>query len=81
MEITPITNGLHLSQSHYAVTILEQLSMVDCKTTGTPLEARTKTSSIDSLLEDPSYYCGIVGALQYLTLTHPDLSFSINYVS
>jgi hypothetical protein len=47
----------------------------------TPLEAKTKISSNDILMEDPSYYRGIVGALQYLTLTRPDLSFSVNYVS
>ncbi|KAL3569683.1 hypothetical protein D5086_029573 [Populus alba] len=37
MEITPTTSGLHLSQSHYALTILERSNMVDywagCPTT------------------------------------------------
>jgi hypothetical protein len=81
MEITPTTSGLHLSRSHYALTILERSNMVDCKPMSTPLEAKTKISSNDILMEDPSYYRGIVGALQYLTLTRPDLSFSVNYVS
>nr|XP_034924377.1 uncharacterized mitochondrial protein AtMg00810-like [Populus alba] len=81
MEITPTTSGLHLSQSHYALTILERSNMVDCKPMSTPLEAKTKISSNNTLMEDPSYYRGIVGALQYLTLTRPDLSFSVNYVS
>ena len=81
MEVTSMSKGLHLSQTHYAVTILERSNMVDCKPMGTPLESKTKTSSTDSLLEDPSYYRGIVGALQYLTLTCPDISFSVNYVS
>ncbi|KAF9667600.1 hypothetical protein SADUNF_Sadunf15G0040500 [Salix dunnii] len=40
MEITPTTNGLHLSQSHYAVTILEPSNMVDCKPMGTPLRQK-----------------------------------------
>ena len=47
----------------------------------TPLEAKTKTSSNGVLLEDPSYFRGLVGALQYLTLTRPDLSYSVNYAS
>lgn len=38
MEITPTTTGLHLSQSHYALTILERSNMVDCKPMSTPLE-------------------------------------------
>jgi hypothetical protein len=55
--------------------------MVDYKPISTPLEAKTKTSSTNVLLDDPSYYRGLVGALQYLTLTRPDLSFSVNYAS
>lgn len=81
MEIRTTPDGLHLSQSHYALTILERTNMVECKPMSTPLEAKTKQSSTDILIEDPSYYRGIVGALQYLTLTRLDLSFSVNYVS
>ena len=81
IEISETSAGLHLSQSHYALTVLERANMVDCKPMSTPLEAKTKTSSNKVLLEDPSYYRGLVGALQYLTLTRPDLSFSVNYAS
>jgi histone deacetylase 1/2 len=43
----------------------EQLSLID----GTPLGS-----------EDNTQYRSIVGALQYLTLTHPDLAFSVNKI-
>jgi hypothetical protein len=79
IEILPTTDGLH--QTHYAITILERANMVDCKPMSTPLEAKTKIGSNDTPLDDPSYYRGLVGALQYLTLTRPDLSYSVNYVS
>ncbi|KAE9588657.1 putative RNA-directed DNA polymerase [Lupinus albus] len=81
IEILPTIDGLHLSQTHYAATILERAHMIDCKPMSTPLEAKTKTGSNDTPLDDPSYYRGIVGALQYLTLTRPDLSYSVNYAS
>jgi hypothetical protein len=55
--------------------------MVDCKPMSTPLEAKTKITSNDTPLDDPSYFRGLVGALQYLTLTRPDLSYCVNYVS
>ncbi|XP_034708981.1 uncharacterized mitochondrial protein AtMg00810-like [Vitis riparia] len=81
IEISQTADGLHLSQSHYAFTILERANMVDCKPMSTPLEAKTKTSPNNVLLEDPSHFRGLVGALQYLTLTRPDLSYSVNYAS
>jgi hypothetical protein len=81
IEIQPTIDGLHLSQTHYAITILERAKMIDCKPMNTPLEAKTKIGSNDTPLDDPGYYRGLVGALQYLTLTRPDLSYSVNYVS
>ena len=81
IEISQTSNGLHLSQSHYALTILERASIVNYKPMSTPLKAKTKTSSNDVLLEDPSYFRGLVGALQYLTLTRPDLSYYVNSAS
>nr|CAN81985.1 hypothetical protein VITISV_001567 [Vitis vinifera] len=81
IEISQTSDGLHLSQSHYALTILERANMVDCKPMSTPLEAKIRTSSNEVLLEDPSYFRGLVGALQYLTLTRPDLSYSVNNAS
>ncbi|RVW62417.1 putative mitochondrial protein [Vitis vinifera] len=81
IEISQTADGLHLSQSHYALTILERANMVDCKPMSTPLEVKTKTSPNNVLLEDPSYFRGLVGALQYLTLTRPDLSYNVDYAS
>lgn len=47
----------------------------------TSLEAKTKGLDSDILLDDPNFYRGIVRALQDLTLTRFDLSFSVNFVS
>jgi len=81
IEITQTPEGLHLSQSHYALTILERAGMVDCKPMSTSLEAKTKTTTNDILLQDPHVFRGLVGALQYLTLTRPDISYSVNFIS
>ncbi|KAB5521528.1 hypothetical protein DKX38_025847 [Salix brachista] len=78
IEIAQTPDGLHLSQSHYALTILEKANIVNSKPMSTPLETKTKTSS-DILFEDPSYFRGFVGALQYLPLTRPDLFYNVNY--
>jgi len=81
IEILSTTDGLHLSQTHYALTILERANIVDCKPMSKPLETKIKITSADTPLDDPSYFRGLVGSLQYLTLTHPDLSYCVNYVS
>ncbi|XP_050231789.2 uncharacterized mitochondrial protein AtMg00810-like [Mercurialis annua] len=81
IEIAHTTHGMHLSQSHYALTILEKAQMVDCKPMSTPLEEKTKGLDSNIMLDDVSFYRSIVGALQYLTLTRPDLSYSVNFVS
>jgi hypothetical protein len=63
IEISPTTSGLHLSQSHYAFTILEHDNIINCKPMSTPLEARTKASSNAPLLEDVSFFHGLIGSL------------------
>jgi hypothetical protein len=57
--------------------------MINCKPCTTPLSTseKMKIGSGDLLSsEDATQYRSIVGALQYLTLTRPDLSFSVNKV-
>ena len=63
IEIIPTSDGLHLSQAHYVVTILEKAEMVDCKPMSTPLEAKIKGLANNTLLDNPTFYRGIVGAL------------------
>ncbi|XP_039131879.1 uncharacterized mitochondrial protein AtMg00810-like [Dioscorea cayenensis subsp. rotundata] len=81
IEVQRSTNTLHLSKTHYAQTILDKAQMLDCKPMTTPMESKTKGLHDDTPLSDPTFYSSLVGALQYLTLTRPDLSFSVNYVS
>jgi histone deacetylase 1/2 len=57
--------------------------MLDCKPAPTPLSSSEPLSLHEGTLlgpEDSSQYRSIVGALQYLTLTRPDLSFLVNKV-
>jgi hypothetical protein len=83
IEVKRTTDGLTLSQERYAIDLLRRAGMITCKPDMTPLSATEKLSAQGGELlspEDATRYRSIVGALQYLTLSHPDISFSINKV-
>jgi histone deacetylase 1/2 len=74
---------LFLTQERYASEILKRVNMQACKSVKTPLcvtEKLSVTSGSKLRVADSTRYRSIVGALQYLTLTRPDLSFSVNRV-
>jgi hypothetical protein len=55
--------------------------MVSCKPATTPLSSSIKLTVHEGDLlgtEDATKYRNMVGALQYLTLTRPDISFTVN---
>jgi len=53
--------------------------MIECKPIATPMASNSNLSLYDGeILQDPSVYRSIVGALQYCTLTRPNISFAIN---
>jgi hypothetical protein len=61
--------------------ILKKAGMASCKPVSTLLSTSEKLSAHtgDVLgLNDTICYMSIVGGLQYLTLTRPDLAFSVN---
>jgi hypothetical protein len=83
IEVNKVKDGIVLSQDKYASDMLKRVGMNMCKPVGTPLVTRDKLAvHIGTPLgpKDAKEYMSIVGALQYLTLTHPDLSFAINKV-
>lgn len=52
--------------------------MAECHFTSTPVDTKAKLSADDcSPVADPTSYHSIVGALQYLTLTRPDLTYAV----
>src|SRR4051812_13824720 len=57
--------------------------MTDCTGVATPLSSSEKITTYQGDLlgpDDSTKYRSMVGALQYLTLTRPDISFAVNKV-
>lgn len=72
-----------LSQSKYATDVLKRTGMLHCKPVSTPMSVSEKLSAYEGTplgADDSTRYMSIVGALQYLTLTRPDISFAVNKV-
>ncbi|XP_042374409.1 uncharacterized mitochondrial protein AtMg00810-like [Zingiber officinale] len=81
IEVHHSDMGLHLSQTKYITNLLKKTGMFDSKPSDTPMSSTVSLSLCDGVpLEDASDYRNIVGALQYCTLTRPDLSFAVNKV-
>jgi histone deacetylase 1/2 len=83
IEVKHQSDGLHLSQRKYIVDLLARTNMTQSKPVCTSMAAADKLSRyVGTLLsvEDTTKYRSAVGALQYLTLTRPDISFSVNKV-
>ncbi|KAI3693812.1 hypothetical protein L1987_76764 [Smallanthus sonchifolius] len=74
-------NGLFLSQSTYAAEILSRAKMTNCKPVSTPVEVGSKLSATNGTpFSDSSLYRSLAGALQYLTITRPDISYTVQQV-
>jgi histone deacetylase 1/2 len=83
IEVNKVQNGIVLSQEKYATDLLKKVGMSDCKPACTPMSVSEKLSLHEGSLlgpDDATQYRSIVGALQYLTLTRPDIAFSVNKV-
>ena len=82
VEVVYTAQGLHLSQGSYIRELLEKVQMLDSKPFPTPMLTNLKLSKNegDPFL-DGKLYRSTVGALQYATITRPEISFSVNKVS
>lgn len=83
IEVLPNSGGITLKQKKYAMDLLQRTNMANCKAVSTPMcthEKLTRDSGRGLNEAEAFRYRSTVGALQYLTLTRPDLSFAVNRV-
>ena len=83
IEVKKASNGIILTQRRYALDLLKKANMENCKPMSTPMGSATKLFKEQGTLlsiEEQFNYRSTVGALQYLTMTRPDLAFAVNKV-
>jgi hypothetical protein len=61
--------------------ILKDDGILGVKPVNSPIEQNTKLSDAGDLLKDPSQYRRLVGRLIYLTITRPDIMYSVHVLS
>ncbi|MCO5565045.1 hypothetical protein L7F22_018715 [Adiantum nelumboides] len=82
IEIIHTKEGIWLSQRQYALDILSKYGMADCKPISMPLDQNVKLRADEGqVLEDVTMYRQIVGSLIYLTISRPNLSYSVGLES
>ncbi|KAL5821817.1 hypothetical protein ACOSQ3_023699 [Xanthoceras sorbifolium] len=83
IKVQPIAIGLHLSQHKYIGDLLQRTGMLIVKPFPSPMVTATGHSLSaykGCLLSNATEYRSVVGALQYATITRPDISYSLNRV-
>lgn len=79
LQVQYTSSGIHVNQSKYAADLLAKAGMTHCKPCPTPCLPTTKLLKFDGVpLSDPTLYRSLVGGLQYLTFSRPDIAFAVN---
>ena len=78
IKVVRHATGFFLHQQKYAYELLERAGMLNCNPASTPVDTKAKVSAVEgSPASDAPFYRSIVGALQYLTLTCPDIQYVV----
>ena len=82
LEVHTNSSGIFLNQHKYTQDLISLAGLQDSSSVDTPLEVNVKYRSEEGeLLPDPSVFRQLVGSLNYLTITRPDISFAVQRVS
>lgn len=80
IQVHKIPDGLFVSQKQYTQDLLARAGMADASPVGMPIKSHLFTADQSHPFHDPSMYRSIVGALQYLTFTRPEIAYAVNTV-
>lgn len=82
LEIARAADGISLSQRKYTLSLLQDTGFMDCKPASLPMDPNLKLSStIGEPLPDITQYRRLIGRLLYLTISRPDICFTVNKLS
>ncbi|GJS60608.1 retrovirus-related pol polyprotein from transposon TNT 1-94 [Tanacetum coccineum] len=78
LQIKQIEDGIFFNQSKYIKEMLKKFGLEDSKPMKTPMSSDTKlTKDEECESVDSTKYRGMIGSLLYLTVSRPDIMFSV----
>lgn len=82
LEVIQDKDGIFISQKKYAEDLLKKFQMMNCEVATTPMNINEKLQRADGTEKaNPKLFRSLVGGLNYLTHTRPDIAFSVSVVS
>jgi hypothetical protein len=81
IHVTPTSSGIFLSQEQYIHDLLDRANMIHCNPCTTPVDTKPKVSSaLGKPVGNATEFRSLAGALQYLTITRPDISYAVQQI-
>ncbi|XXG45853.1 hypothetical protein AAC387_Pa02g0824 [Persea americana] len=82
IEILKSDQGILIMQKKFALELLLKFGLLNSRSALTPLEVNHRLSKDEgTLIDDPRSYREMVGSLIYVTISRPDLAYSVGIVS
>ena len=82
IEFDKVQGAMVVYQSKFIKELLHDYSVDDSPSVSTPLSSQLKLLPImDDLFPEPTIYRQLIGKLNFLLHTRPDLAFSVQYLS
>jgi hypothetical protein len=82
IEVLSNPSGVLLSQHRYITDILRRTNMLEAKPIASPMASSTSLSAYEGEpFPDHTLFRSTIGALQYLSITRPDIAFTVNKLS
>ncbi|GJR80268.1 retrovirus-related pol polyprotein from transposon TNT 1-94 [Tanacetum coccineum] len=82
IEVTRADQGIFISQKKYALDLLTEYGVLNAKPYKLPKDPNLKLQAdVGSPLSDPEPYRRLIGKLIYLTVTRPDICYTVQLLS